>query len=503
MRALLALAVLIVASASTAFAEDTVLDQKVRRFLEKNRGEWRDMNVPWVDGQILHDLVVKNRFRRALEIGTSTGHSSVWIAWALSKTGGKLVTIEIDPSRHAEALRNFEEAGVAAFVDARLADAHELVKQLPGPFDFVFSDADKGWYLQYFKDVDPKLEVGGCFTAHNVLRSGGGGAGLFLDYVKKLPSYRTTVETGSGEGISVSCKLEPLTPGIPSPERRSSSLGMTRASRAPARMPSPAPGRLGPDPTRPFNGLDGLEALQIGLLTGLDRGSRFWNPPRSPSVLPVERSRTLHGIARRGGERQTHGQVEGEACAPVALDRGTGPRGGRSRGLRPAPQGPRRGEGQGQDREGRGVRRAGARHRGGLGRARRQGGRQVGALGQGGRAPRPRGRPGQARPGPRAGRARREPGSRPRPGQELRERGGDRPQRGQGHLRAQQGPARAGPALRAGGPRERDALPPVEGQPRLGHGQVPHRRGERRADRRRPPRAPCSGSTSPRPWTGS
>jgi predicted O-methyltransferase YrrM len=194
---------------STVSAEDSVLDRKVRLFLEKNRGEWRDMNVPWVDGQILHDLVLNNRHTRALEIGTSTGHSSIWIAWGLSKTGGRLTTIEIDPSRHAEALRNLEEAGVAALVDARLADAHELVKQLPGPFDFVFSDADKGWYLQYFKDVDPKLEVGGCFTAHNVLRSGGGAAGRFLDYVKKLPNYRTTVETGSGEGISVSCKTRP------------------------------------------------------------------------------------------------------------------------------------------------------------------------------------------------------------------------------------------------------------------------------------------------------
>jgi len=207
MRTLLALAVLTVASASSALSEDPALDQKVRAFLEKNRGEWRDLNVPWVDGQILHDLVVKNRFRSALEIGTSTGHSGIWIAWALSQTGGKLVTIEIDPSRRAEAVRNFEEAGVGALVDARLADAHELVKQLPGPFDFVFSDADKSWYLQYFKDLEPKLAVGGCFTAHNVLRSGSGGAAEFLAYVKKLPNYRTTVETGSGEGISVSCKL--------------------------------------------------------------------------------------------------------------------------------------------------------------------------------------------------------------------------------------------------------------------------------------------------------
>ncbi len=207
MRALLALTVATVVAATAAHAEDSALDRRARGFLEKNRGEWHDLNVPWEDGQILYDLVVSHRFRRALEIGTSTGHSAVWIAWALSKTGGKLTTIEIDPSRHAAAKRNFEEAGVLALVDARLADAHELVKQLPGPFDFVFSDADKGWYLQYFKDLEAKLEVGGCFTAHNVLRSGGSGTAEFLDYVKKLPNYKTTVETGSGEGISVSCKL--------------------------------------------------------------------------------------------------------------------------------------------------------------------------------------------------------------------------------------------------------------------------------------------------------
>ncbi len=205
-RAALLVLAAVVAAAPAVPAEESALDPKVRSFLEKHRGDWHDMNVPWVDGQILHDLVIKNGHKRALEIGTSTGHSSVWIAWALSKTGGRLTTIEIEPSRHAQALRNFEEAGVAALIDAKLGDAHELVKQLPGPFDFVFSDADKGWYLQYFKDLDPKLAVGGCFTAHNIIRSGGGGAAEFLEYVKKLPNYRTTVETGSGEGISVSCK---------------------------------------------------------------------------------------------------------------------------------------------------------------------------------------------------------------------------------------------------------------------------------------------------------
>ena len=194
-------------AAGAVQAQDSALDQKVRSFLESRRGSWRDLNVPWQDGQLLHDLVLKHRYTRALEIGTSTGHSAIWIAWALSKTGGRLVTLEIDPARHAEARKNFEEAGLAPFIDARLGDAHELVKTLPGPFDFVFSDADKDWYTQYFKDVEPKLVPGGCFTAHNVSHAGGGAA-AFLEYVRKLPGYETTVE-GSSEGVSISMKRRP------------------------------------------------------------------------------------------------------------------------------------------------------------------------------------------------------------------------------------------------------------------------------------------------------
>ncbi|MDA2929186.1 hypothetical protein MYX84_04420 [Acidobacteria bacterium AH-259-O06] len=62
-------------------------------------------------------------------------------------------------------------------------DAHELVPQLEGPFDFVFSDADKGWYTRYLQAVLPKLEVNGCFTAHNVTMSNPG-IKEFLDYLR-------------------------------------------------------------------------------------------------------------------------------------------------------------------------------------------------------------------------------------------------------------------------------------------------------------------------------
>ena len=106
------------------------------------------------------------------------------------------ITYEIDKERHQRALANFAEAGLLDYIDARLADAHDLVKDLRGPFDFVFCDADKEWYKQYFVDVYPKLEKGGCYTAHNVsLRSWGMGEGTrqFYDYIRSLSYMKTTV----------------------------------------------------------------------------------------------------------------------------------------------------------------------------------------------------------------------------------------------------------------------------------------------------------------------
>ncbi|MBN1388810.1 MAG: class I SAM-dependent methyltransferase [Bacteroidales bacterium] len=188
--------------------ENPELDRKVKEFLEDNRYQWRDMNIPAIDGQLLFDIIVQNGYTRALEIGTSTGHSAIWIAWALSKTGGKLITIEISERRYNQALENFREAGLADYIDARLADAHELVPDLKGPFDFVFNDADKYWYKNYFIAVDPKLVVGGCFTAHNITERRSrysAGQSEFLDYIRSLDNYKTIVNS-SGNGVSISYK---------------------------------------------------------------------------------------------------------------------------------------------------------------------------------------------------------------------------------------------------------------------------------------------------------
>lgn len=181
------------------------LDARVEKFLSDKRSDWHDWNVPYEDGKVLHDLIVRNNYTRALEIGTSSGHSAIWIAWALSKTGGKLITIEIDAKLHQKALQNFKAVGLEAFIDARRADAHQLVKALEGPFDFVFLDADKEWYTQYFKDLDPKLANGGCFTAHNASNSFPG-IKEFLDHIRSRPDYQTTIDRSSSSGISISYK---------------------------------------------------------------------------------------------------------------------------------------------------------------------------------------------------------------------------------------------------------------------------------------------------------
>jgi predicted O-methyltransferase YrrM len=185
--------------------ENPELDKRVKKFLEDQSGRWHDLNVPESDGKLLYDIILKGRYKSALEIGTSTGYSGIFIAWALSKTGGKLITIDIDEERHKTALENFRKAGLSDYIDARLADAHSLVKELNGPFDFVFSDADKGWLKNYFIDVDPRLTVGGCYTTHNISRRNYYGQQSYLEYIESLKNYDSTLDT-SGGGMLISYK---------------------------------------------------------------------------------------------------------------------------------------------------------------------------------------------------------------------------------------------------------------------------------------------------------
>lgn len=202
---LLGMCFLLASGAAAAADQSAALDERVKQFLASRKDTWRDLNVPEVDGRTLRDLIVKHRYTRALEIGTSTGHSTVWIAWGLAETGGKLITIEIDPRRRDIALENLRAAGLSEYVDSRLADAHELVPKLEGPFDFVFSDADKEWYTNYFRELWPKVAVGGCFVAHNTSMNNDA-IREFLAYLKTVSDGETRIDNQSRAGMSITCK---------------------------------------------------------------------------------------------------------------------------------------------------------------------------------------------------------------------------------------------------------------------------------------------------------
>jgi caffeoyl-CoA O-methyltransferase len=129
------------------------------------------MMVGLLEGRFLEFLVRQTKAERVLELGTFTGWSSISMAIGLP-TGGRIVTCDVDEETTEIARRYAEEAGVADRIDYRVGPALETLETLDGPFDFVFIDADKGNYVNYYEAALPKLADGGLMIADNVLWSG-------------------------------------------------------------------------------------------------------------------------------------------------------------------------------------------------------------------------------------------------------------------------------------------------------------------------------------------
>ncbi len=180
-------------------------DGEIRAFLDGIHGKRGMMNVPRVDGEFLHDFIVERGYRRGLEIGTSNGYSAIWMGMALRKTGGKLVTLEIDKHRASLARENFARVNLEEVIELREGDALVIIPELSGPFDFVFIDAWKPDYIRYFRMVFPKVRVGGAIFAHNVL-SHGSEMRDFLEVIENHPALETRIDRRSRAGISVSVK---------------------------------------------------------------------------------------------------------------------------------------------------------------------------------------------------------------------------------------------------------------------------------------------------------
>lgn len=125
------------------------------------------------EGKFLQILTRSCGARKALEIGTLGGYSAIWIARGLLP-GGKLVTLEKD-AFHAEVARqHLDAAGLSNVVEIRTGEALQLLPQLAadGPFDFIFIDADKAAYADYFDWSLENTRLGGMICAHNAFRGG-------------------------------------------------------------------------------------------------------------------------------------------------------------------------------------------------------------------------------------------------------------------------------------------------------------------------------------------
>ncbi len=134
--------------------------------MEKSGGKY--LAVDSEGGRMLRVLTETMGAKNVVEVGTSTGYSGLWLSMALTTTGGKLTTFEIDAKRAAQARANFEEAGVGSIVKVVQGDAHKNVAQLSGPIDLVFIDADKEGYPDYLAKVLPLVRPGGLIVADNI-----------------------------------------------------------------------------------------------------------------------------------------------------------------------------------------------------------------------------------------------------------------------------------------------------------------------------------------------
>lgn len=147
-------------------------------------------------------LVRSSGSKRLLEIGTSNGYSTIWLAWAAARTGGRLVSIELDPGRQRLSDENLGRAGLRDRVDLVLGDATDVIEDLSGPFDLVFFDADRVSAPAQLEKLLPRLAPDAVLLADNVLSHPEEISG-YLAALESLDGFdRLVVRVGKGLSIA-------------------------------------------------------------------------------------------------------------------------------------------------------------------------------------------------------------------------------------------------------------------------------------------------------------
>ena len=137
--------------------------------LEKTQKEF--WNIPRKTGVLINTFIKMMNAKNALEIGTSNGYSGLWISKALKETGGHLTTIEFYEKRQSIAIENFKTCGVFDIITPIQGSACEIIRNFSNDikFDFVFIDANKKEYVEYFNLIKPHLTQKCLIIADNII----------------------------------------------------------------------------------------------------------------------------------------------------------------------------------------------------------------------------------------------------------------------------------------------------------------------------------------------
>jgi len=157
---------------------------------------------------LLRDLAVGLGAQTIVELGTAYGYSTLFLADAARRTGGKVFTYEHVPDKQAYARKQLTEAGLAGVVEWRLGDALELLRDQPGPIDLVLIDLWKDLYVPCFERVYPLLAPNGVIVADNMFipESGRAAAAAYRAAVRAKPDMEAVL-LPIGQGIDISCRV--------------------------------------------------------------------------------------------------------------------------------------------------------------------------------------------------------------------------------------------------------------------------------------------------------
>lgn len=168
------------------------------------------LNLEPDTARFLYILLRSSRRTRILEIGTSNGYSTIWLAWAASATGGHVISIDRDAHKQVLAEANLLRAELREVVDLVCGDATQVVADLPGPFDCVFFDADRYSAPAQLNLLLPKLTPGALLLADNAL-SHPGEIAAYLQALEFLPDVdRVVLPIGKGLSLAYLSTVEPV-----------------------------------------------------------------------------------------------------------------------------------------------------------------------------------------------------------------------------------------------------------------------------------------------------